>query len=367
VEDREIIMRKKRQFLGIIIILILGIGGILGFNYWKSTLKSAAQAENQIPLTADLAGAVEVQRGNLKKTVSASGFLQPVNYANLNLRSSGTGGGIIEEILVDEGEVVEEGQKLVSLEDKEERLNYLQAKNAYELSKIDGSPSLLQEEKKLALDLAQEKLEAKTILAPFSGKIINIYVEEGDYVEPTDSIIYLIDETAYEVEVSISEVNCLLVEVGQPAEVELDVAEGEIFSGKVTEVADYTVAESNVVTVPVTIQMDEVAKFFRPGFSASVDIIVNSAENVLRVPVTALATQGDSTIVLKVEGDKVVPTPVKAGISDGYYQEVIEGLQEGDKIIVNNYQMNLGNSGSNQRNSNWGMGGPTPGPMPMMR
>ena len=352
-------MRKRKWFLWIIVILILGTGGFFGFNYWQSKSGTEANSENQIQ-SVDLASVIEVELGNLKKTVPASGFLQPVNFANLNLQISGTAGGTVEAILVHTGEFVEKGQELVHLKDKEDNFNYLKAKNEYELAKINGSPSLTQEEKRLAMDLALEKLEAQTIRAPFSGKIIKIYVEEGDNIEKTDDIIYLIDETAYEIEVSVSEVDCMEVEVGQEAEVELDILDDKVFTGKVAEVADYAIAESNVVTVPVTIRMDEVSKFFKPGFSASAEIIVSSAENVLRIPITSVSTTGRGSMVLKVEGNKAVPTPVKTGISNSYYLEVIEGLQKGDKIIVNNYQMNTDNSDNNRGPNRGGF------PIPMM-
>ena len=354
-------MRKKKWFLWIIVILILGTGSFFGFNYWQSKSETEANSGNQSK-SVDLASVFEVKLGNLKKTVPASGFLQPVNSINLNLQSSETTGGIVEKILVHIGEFVQEGQELVHLKDKEERLNYLKAKNEYELAKINGSPNLTQEEKKLARDLALEKLNARTIQAPFSGKIIKIYVEEGDNIEKTDDIIYLVDETAYEIEVSVSEVDCMDIEVGQEAEVELDILDNEVFSGKVAEVADYAIAESNVVTVPVTIRMDEVSKSFKPGFSASAEIIVSSVENVLLVPVTSVSTTGRDSVVLKVEGGKAVSTPVKTGTSDSYYLEVTEGLKEGDKIIVNNYQMNTAGNSDNNRGPNRGGF-----PIPMMR
>ena len=352
-------MRKKKWFLWVIVMLILGTGGFFGFNYWQFKYGTEANSENQIQ-SVDLASVIEVKLGNLKKTVPASGFLQPVNFANLNLQTSGTAGGTVEAILVHNGEFVEKGQELVHLKDKEDNFNYLKAKNEYELAKINGSPSLTQEEKRLAMDLALEKLEAQTIRAPFSGKIIKIYVEEGDNIEKTDDIIYLIDETAYEIEVSVSEVDCMDIEVGQEAEVKLDILDNEVFTGKVAEVADYATAESNVVTVPVTIRMDEVSKFFKPGFSASAEIIIGSAENVLLIPVTSVSTTGRGSVVLKVEGSKAVPTPVKTGISDSYYLEVIEGLKEGDKIIVNNYQLNTDNSNNNRGPNRGGL------PIPMM-
>jgi len=352
-------MRKKKWFLWIIILLILGIGGFFGFDYWQS--KTEASSENQIQ-SVDLTSAIEVELGNLKKTVSASGFLQPVNSVNLNLQSSGTSGGTVENILVHNGDFVEEGQELVQFKNKDEKLSYLKAKNEYKLAKINGSPTLTLEEKKLAMDVALEKFEATTIQAPFSGKIINIYVEEGDYIEKDNDIIYLIDESAYEIEVSVSEVDCMEVKVGQEVEIELDILEDNIFSGKIVEVANYAESNSSVVTVPVTIQMDEVSKHFKPGFSASAEIIISSAENVLLVPVTSLTTTEYGSAVLKIEGDKGVITPVKTGISDSYYTEVTEGLQEGDQIIVNNYDINTDDDTNTNATFNLFGGGGAPRP-----
>jgi multidrug efflux pump subunit AcrA (membrane-fusion protein) len=96
-------------------------------------------------------------------------------------------------------------------------------------------------------------------------------------------------------------------------------------------------------------------------FSASAEIIVQSVEEAVVVPVTAIAQDGKNSYVLKVENDKVTPISIKTGISDGYFQEVIAGLQEGDQIIVNNYQMNLTTDSGNQRFGGPGMGIPPMG------
>ena len=102
-------MRKRKWFLWIIVILILSTGGFFGFNYWQSKSGTEANSENQIQ-SVDMASVIEVKLGNLKKTVPASGFLQPVNFANLNLQTSGKAGGTVETILVHNGEFVEKGQ-----------------------------------------------------------------------------------------------------------------------------------------------------------------------------------------------------------------------------------------------------------------
>lgn len=335
-------MRKKKLFIWLFVLILISGGIYLGKNYFSIPIignTSKSGEEDGFAQDIDPDAVIEVSRGNIKKTVSTSGYIKPENEVYLSFATTGTAGGTVENILVKAGDVVEKGQELVKLEDKQERLNYLSAKNEYELAKITGSPTQI-EEKKLMMEVALDKFESKTLKAPFSGKVVDIFVEEGDFIEGSHDVVYLIDDSSYEVEVSISEVDCQRVEVGQEVEIELDILQEQIFSGKVVEVAEYARSEGGVVTVPVTLRMDEVSPHFKPGFSATAEIIVDSVEDALIVPVTAISESKQGNMVLKAEGNQATPTPVKTGISDGFYREIVEGLQEGDRIVVNSYQMN---------------------------
>jgi multidrug efflux pump subunit AcrA (membrane-fusion protein) len=351
----------KKWFIWLFIILLIAVGAYFSKDYLLQKINPVAGSVSDISAEEiDLDTAVEVTRGSIKEKVSTSGYLQPENQVHLSFASTGTTGGTVQEIFVETGDLVEQGQALVKLEDKQEHLTYLKAKNEYELAKISSSPSTI-EEKQLTMEVARENYESKTLKSPFFGKIVEIFVEKGDFIEGSNDVIYLIDDTSYEVEVSVSEVDCLKVEVGQKVEIELDILKGQIFYGIVTKVSEYANTESGVVTVPVTILLDEVSPYFKPGFSATAEIIVHSAEDVVIVPVTAIANGKQGDMVIRVDNNQAKPIPVKTGISDGYYQEVTEGLQEGDRIIVNNYQLT---SPVNPRNQ--GFGGPDMG-MPMIR
>ncbi|HOR42053.1 MAG TPA: efflux RND transporter periplasmic adaptor subunit [Atribacterota bacterium] len=358
-------MTKKKYLLWILIIVIIGVSLYLlrdnlpisipipGF--FRALDENGA---NKIDPNA----VIQVRRGSIKKTVSTNGYIKPVNEVYLSFATTGTAGGTVEKIMIKRGEMVEKGQELVKLEDKQEHLNYLKTKNEYELAKITGSPTQV-EEKELTMEVARDRYESKTLRAPFTGKIVDIFVEEGDFIEGTHDVVYLIDDSAYEVTASISEVDCLEVEVGQKVEINLDIMKDQVFHGTVTEVAEYARMEGGVVTVPVTLRMNEVSAFFKPGFSATAEIIVKLADNALLVPITALSTGGNGSVVLKVDGDNASPVPVQTGITDGFYQEITGGLQEGSYIIVNNYQMN--NNSQSRRGGFGGMGGA--GPIPMFR
>ena len=58
----------------------------------------------------------------------------------------------------------------------------MKSKNEFEVAKITGSPSQI-EEKQLTMEVAQDRYESKTLRAPFSGKIVDLFVEEGDFIE----------------------------------------------------------------------------------------------------------------------------------------------------------------------------------------
>jgi len=357
-------MRKKNIFIWFLMIVV--IGSLIYF--WREHLpipflnSNPGNSDNAYMENIDPRAVVEVKRGSIKKTVSASGYIKPVNEMYLSFASTGTTGGTVEKILVKRGEIVVKGQELVKLEDKQEHLNYLKALNEYELAKITGSPSQI-EEKKLTMEVALDRYESKTLPAPFSGKIVDIFVEEGDFIEGTRDVIYIADDSSYEVTSSIGEIDILQVAVGQKVEIELDILKGQKFPGTVAEVAEYARIEGGVVTVPLTLRIDQVSPYFKPGFSATAEIIVDMIEDVLIVPVTALSTSSRGSMVLKVDGDKAIPTPVNTGITDGFYQEIKNGLQEGDKIIINNYQINNASQGS--RGGFRGFGGAAP--IPMMR
>ncbi len=354
--------RKKKIFIWLFILVLISVSIYLGKDYFPIPIignTSKSGGEDSYAQEIDPDSVIEVSRGNIKKTVSTSGYIKPENEAYLSFATTGTTGGTVESIMVAAGDLVEKGQELVKLEDKQERLNYLSAKNEYELAKISGSPTQI-EEKKLNMEVALDKYQSKTLKAPFSGKIVDIFVEEGDFIGGNDDVVYMIDDSSYEVKVSISEVDCLRVEVGQDVEIELDIMKGQIFSGKVVEVAEYAKTESGVVTVPVTLRMDEVSPYFKPGFSATAEIIVDSIKNAIIVPVTAISEGNRGSMVLKAEDNKGVPVQVKTGISDGFYQEIVAGLQEGDRIVVNSYQMN---ASAESQGAFGGMGGSSPIPM----
>jgi len=331
-------MKKKWLIVGIIIILVI-IALFVGSRFLNKTSEEEL-TEQKIKITPQMITSVE--RGDLKKTVSTSGYLQPADEKALTFSLNGE----IEEVLISGGKRVTEGEALVRLEKSQQELNYLKAKNTYELIKTSGSESEINEQE-LNFQIAKKNLEDTTLKAPFSGLITDVYVKPGDYIGSGKEVAYIIDDSSYEIEVAVNEIDSLEIEVGQEVIIILDAFPGREFSGRVREIHNYTKNVNGVVTLPVTVKLDKADKQFKPGFSTLVEIIIGRAEGKLLVPISAILDQKGQQMVVKVVDNKSVFTPVKAGFSDGVYTAIEEGLAEGEEIVINVYEFAKAGSGSN--------------------
>src|SRR5690606_13162234 len=78
----------------------------------------------------------------------------------------------------------------------------------------------------------------------------------------------------------------------------------------------------------------------RPGLSVTIDIVIESAENVLTVPLAAVVETAGRSVVTRVRPDGTTEVvPIETGIADGLRVAVLSGLSEGDQVVMNNYQL----------------------------
>ncbi len=343
-------MKKKWLIIGVLIIVII-IALFVGSRFLNKTSEEELTEQNiNINITPQMVTSVE--QGDLKKTVSTSGYLQPADEKALTFSLNGE----IEEVLISEGKRVTEGEALVRLEKSQQEYNYLKAKNTYELIKTSGSESEINEQE-LNFQIANKNLEDTTLKAPFSGLITNVSVKPDDYINSGSEVAYLIDDSSYEIEVAVNEIDSLEIIVEQEVIIILDAFPGREFSGRVREIHSYTQNVNGVVTLPVTVQLDKTDKQFKPGFSALVEIIIGKAEGELLVPISAILDRKGRQMVVKVVDNKPVFTPVKVGFSDGVYTAIKEGLIEGEEIVINVYEFAKAGSQNNGSQRTPGMGG----------
>ena len=133
---------------------------------------------------------------------------------------------------------------------------------------------------------------------------------------------------------SVDEADILSVHEGQQATITLDAFADRTFEGTVTRVSQTSSSQggSAKYTVEITFDRDENMLI---GMSASAEIFVANAENVLTIPMLALQQYGEQTFVYTAvdeDGNLTGETEITTGVSDGTLVEIVDGLEEGDTV-----------------------------------
>jgi HlyD family secretion protein len=185
--------------------------------------------------------------------------------------------------------------------------------------------------------------QGRTVLvAPFDGTVADIVGELGEYTTPsppgvaTPPAIDLIDDSCLYIEAPMDEVDAPKIRAGQPARVTLDALPGKVLPAHIKRVAPYVVAvEKQARTVDVEAVLDQPAApgELLVGYSADLEVILDTRENVLRVPTSALL-EGNKVLRFQPETRKLEERTIRTGVSNWEYTEVLEGLEAGDRIVV---------------------------------
>ncbi len=179
------------------------------------------------------------------------------------------------------------------------------------------------------------------LYAPFDGTVAKIVGELGEYSTPsppgvpTPPAIDLIDESCLYIKAPMDEVDAPKIRVGLPVRVSLDALPKQPLAGKVRRVAPYVSAvEKQARTVDVEVDFERPSGVsMLVGYSADVEIVLAGRPNVLRVPTAALI-EGSRVMVLGAESGKLEERKVKAGMANWEYTEIVEGLAEGERIVI---------------------------------
>lgn len=326
-----------------------------------------------------------VSIGDITKTITANGTINPVNVINVGTQVSGT----IEKIYVDYNDVVKKGQRLAELDtsiltrsvnEAESsmkktkanldlvQLNYERTKELFknnyiakvELDQAETELKNAKEEYNIAkskYDVAKINLGYAYIDSPVSGVVISREVDIGQTVASSFSAPTLFqiaeDLTKMQIETSVSEADIGSIKVGQDVEFTVDSYPSKIFEGKVKQIRLNPVTESNVVVYNVIIEIFNEDKLLMPGMTAYVTIPIGSVSNVKKISTISLRFNPDTRlleimgvkkperekgkiILYKLVGNTVVPVQAKVGLSDLTQIEIeCDDLKEGDQIISN--------------------------------
>jgi len=187
----------------------------------------------------------------------------------------------------------------------------------------------------------KDELMKTEILAPFDGTVVDIGVKENDQLSAFDysskTAVHLVDTSTVEMDGVVDEVDIYKVKVGQEAIITVDALPNAEMRGEVTFISPFGTQTAGVVEFPVKISLESAEVELKGGLTATADIIVEKHENVLLVPNRSIkGSPGDYWVEVVIDEEKVTTEkrPVTLGAQNEQLSEVISGLSEGEKIIV---------------------------------
>ncbi|MFC3121214.1 efflux RND transporter periplasmic adaptor subunit [Agaribacter flavus] len=253
-------------------------------------------------------------------------------------------------VLFEDGDIVERGQLLAQLNNRAElaKLNEIEINLAdakRQLTRIKdlakeraASQQLLdeQEARVKALiaqrEVAKAELEERKVIAPFNGRLGTRMMSIGSLVRPGDVITTLDDLSTIKVDFNVSENHLASLANGQNISATSVAYPGEVFSGNITNVESRIDPVTRSIRVRARIENEDLK--LRPGLLLQVSI-EKRVLNALVVPESALVPDGDKQYLYLVNGDnKAVKREVVVGERKPGLVQIVDGLSEGDKVVV---------------------------------
>jgi HlyD family secretion protein len=188
--------------------------------------------------------------------------------------------------------------------------------------------------------VAEVQLEFTVLRAPFGGIVADLSTEVGEYITPSPPglpippVVDLLDPESVYISAPIDEIDAERVRLGQTVRVTVDSRPDESFEGRVSRVASFVldVLEQNR-TVEIEVEFDDEAALagVLPGTSADAEIILETRQDVLRIPASAVA-EGNRVLVLAdgLLDERIIET----GLRNWRWAEVVGGLAEGERVVV---------------------------------
>jgi HlyD family secretion protein len=360
------------------------VSGVLPFLILGSSLvaagcgASSTTAEAAPETTAAVAPVIDVPVvravvGDVESSLEISGTLTPRSRVAVKPKLPGT----LEQILVDIGDAVREGQTIATLDRREldaqadaavaavgvakasldtaeaalanAVLEYDRAKNLFEKGalprqRLEGAEtahraSVAQRDlatanlaqANAALRRAREVQKNATITSPVTGFVVERNYDAG--AMPGDlPIVVVADLRQLRLEAGVSELDAGRLRVGMKARVAVQAKPGEVFYGQLAAIAPEVDERNRHFRIEVRVPND--GRTLLSGMYATARIVEAGATNAVLVPKESVTTKDGKRVVQRVQGDSVTTVEVTEGLGDGSRVQIVKGLAAGDVVLA---------------------------------
>lgn len=307
---------------------------------WKQKSTRKAGSTKATPITV-----INPKRDDASAYYTTTTALEPKSDAKINARSS----GVVRQLFHEEGDDVERGAVLLQLEDDEQKLRALQAKQKLisaekeyrRLSKMRKAgvvPANEYESAEIAFqtaktdkDIADLALSQTKIIAPFTGRVVTRNIDLGAYVTQGELLfrMMVIKPLLLRVYLPASRVGI----VARDDKVELNI---DNVTQSLVGIVDLVspIVDPNTGTIKITIRLDEYPNQVRPGDFTEVKVITAKHVNTLMIPTVAVIEERESRFVFVEQDGQAKRSDVEIGFVVDSYTEITAGLEESDKVII---------------------------------
>ncbi len=188
--------------------------------------------------------------------------------------------------------------------------------------------------KEMEAILAQEqtRLQYTQITAPFSGEISRKYTDVGALVSPSTPVVSLIHIETLKVIANILEKDIPLLKLGMKAKIQTESFPGKVFEGEIAQIS--SALELATRTIQAEIYIPNSGRLLKPGMFAKIEMVLSQKPQALVIPRYAAMEEGGSKIIYIVKGNQAFKRTILTGFEQDAYIEVVEGVSEGDQVVV---------------------------------
>jgi len=258
--------------------------------------------------------------------------------------------GEVREILVEEGDDVEQGQVLARLDGDRLRLELDQSQANLRKLQRDFERNVDLKEKDLisqgdfdkirydlealqaSYNLAKLELDYTQIRAPISGVISDRFVRLGETVSANEIAFRVTSFDPLVAYLHVPEREYRNIAEDQIVGIDIDALQGQRIIASVTRVSP--VVDPQTGTFKITIEINDEERRIKPGMFGRISIVYDQHVNVLQVPRSAILEDSGETNVFVIEDGKAIRRKVETGYSNGGMIEIAEGLADNDKVVT---------------------------------
>lgn len=290
--------------------------------------------------------ATTVSRGDISAYYSNTATLEAEQEALVVAKVR----GIINQVLVEEGDFVRAGQVIAKIEDEQYRIeaeraksnmdrlynDYTRSKELFEKQAISAeeyqNKQFEYEAQKSAYELAKLNQEYTSIKSPISGVISERLIKKGNMIGTDQNVYRVTDFDPLQAILYVPEHEMAKINKNQPAEIKVDALPGQTFKAHVERISP--IVDPATGTFKVTVIIDEKSDKLKPGMFGRVKIVYDTRLSTKMIPKVAVMSEDETQSVFVVRDSLAYKKIIKTGYINGRNIEVLEGLEDGEVVVT---------------------------------